>query len=73
MPLSITPERYQQIRTAVKQRRAESLAAEITATDWNVVPHFPRVDDFLNHLDTLVEQSKTDPPRPRPRPRKRQR
>jgi hypothetical protein len=63
--LTIFVERYAAIRERVKQRRVEALAAEITATDWSQQPHFQGVNDFVKHLDTLVEQSKIDPPRPR--------
>jgi hypothetical protein len=62
MPLTITPERYQQVRTAVKQRRIEKLAAVITATNWNDQPQFADVDDFLKFLDAVAEPTNTDLP-----------
>jgi hypothetical protein len=60
MPLTITPERFAAIREKMKQRRAEKLVAEIATTDWTTLAHFHNVDDFLKHLDALVEPPKTD-------------
>ena len=61
MPFTITPERFAAIRDKFMRRKAESLAAEIAATDWNNQPHFHSVDDFLNFADTFIEQCEADP------------
>jgi hypothetical protein len=67
MPLTITLERYLDIRNKLKKRRTESLVAEIAATDWNNQAHFQNVDEFLRYADTFVVQSDTDPSRSRKR------
>jgi len=54
--LTISEARYQAIRQAVHQRRTETLAAKIdTASDFQQA-RFSDVDDFMNFLDTQVEQ-----------------
>ena len=68
MPRPMTPERFAAIRRAVMERRMEKLAAEIAAaTDWDKLPHFSDVDDFLRYADTFIEQSETPPRRSRKR------
>jgi Zn-finger nucleic acid-binding protein len=69
MPLSMTPERFAAIRQSVMKRRAESLVAEIAATDWDKQPHFSNLDDFLAFADTFVEPSENPSERSRKRPR----
>ena len=61
MVLTISEERYRAIRAAVEARREAELAAEIEAVDWDKLPHFSDVDDFLTFLDTEVEAD-TDHP-----------
>jgi hypothetical protein len=58
MVLTISEERYRAIRAAVEARR---MAAEVAKTDWDKLPHFTSVDDFLTFLDTVVEPA-TDHP-----------
>jgi hypothetical protein len=62
----MTPERFAAIRKRVMERRAKALVAEIAATDWDKLPHFDDVDDFLKYADTFIEQS-DNPPRSRKR------
>ena len=60
--LTITPQRLAAIRAKIMRRKAEALAAEITATDWTNQPRFHAVDDFLKFADTFIEPSEADPP-----------
>jgi hypothetical protein len=47
----------------------EKLAVEIAAsTDWDKLPHFNSVDDFLKFADTFIEQPENPQRRPRKRP-----
>jgi hypothetical protein len=57
MSLSSIPERFTAILRAVKQRRAKSLAEDITMTDWAREPRFSGVDEFLKFPDAFVTQS----------------
>jgi len=62
MLLPMTPERFAAIRRRVMERRAKALVAEIAAIDWDKLPRFNSVDDFLKYAGSLIEQS-DDPPR----------
>jgi hypothetical protein len=59
--LTISEERYRAIRAAVEARREAELAAEIETIDWDVLPRFANVDDFMAHLDTVVEADTGQP------------
>jgi hypothetical protein len=50
MVMSICEKRYQQIRAAVQARR---LAAKVAKIDWDKLPHFASVDNFLTFLDQV--------------------
>jgi hypothetical protein len=65
MALTISEERYQQIRAAVMQRHAEKLAEEILVTDWSKQAQFFDVDDFLNFADTFLVTVEVKPRRSR--------
>jgi len=60
MPLTISEERYRAIRVAVEARREANLVVEVEAIDWDVLPHFASVDDFLTFLERV--QRTTDHP-----------
>jgi hypothetical protein len=67
MLLPMTPERFAAIRKRVMERRTKALVAEIAATDWDKLPRFNSVDDFLRYADTFIEQSNNPPGRSRKR------
>jgi len=55
MPLTMTPQRFEQIRQLVRERQLAREAAEIVATtDWSNRPAFTSVDEFLSFLDRLA-------------------
>ncbi len=53
MPLTMTPERFEEIRRLVREQQIAREAAEIVAAtvDWS--KPFADVDAFLAHLDNL--------------------
>lgn len=55
MPFTLYLEQFAAIRTKIMRRKAETLAAEINAIDWDNQPHFQCVDDFLKFADTFME------------------
>ena len=57
MPLSITIERFAEIRAKVARRKFEVLAAD-NRPDEMV---FASVQDFFDYVDTLVEEQPTEP------------
>ena len=59
MPLSLTPERYQQIKASVEAQRAKEKIAEI-ATEPDKMA-FATVDALFDHLDAVTN----DEPRPK--------
>jgi hypothetical protein len=66
MPLTITPERYQEIRRKVMERRLAAKAAEIVHEPGEMT--FGSVDEFMSHLDALTEPE-SEPRQSRRKPR----
>ena len=52
MPLTMTPQRFFEIKAEMERRRLAAKAAEIVAeTRWSDRPAFTSVDEFLAFLD----------------------
>lgn len=63
MTLTITPARYAEIRRRVKERRAIRKAEEaLSQMEETPLKAFATVDSFMQHLDTLVADSKNRRP-----------
>lgn len=65
MPLSLVPERFAVIRTAMYRLRTRKLATEVAAEDPDHQSSFVSVDEFLKYADALVKQPKTSQRRSR--------
>ena len=66
MPLTMTPERFEEIRRLVREQHLAKEAAKIVAeTDRSRQPGFTDVDQFLAHLDRLAASNDRSPRSPR--------
>jgi hypothetical protein len=63
--LTMTAKRYLEIKRAVEARRLAATTAEVEATNWDALPHFSSVDEFLAYLEEPPKNTMPRSPRKR--------